>query len=49
MFPKCSLDIPNICNAEFKSVENPVNKIDVKLVTIRKQYLKWSFRPIFKR
>ena len=25
-----------------------MNKVDVKAVTIRKQYLKWPFRPIFK-
>ena len=32
-----------------KSIENPVNKVDVKIVTTRKQYLKWSSRPTFKR
>ena len=26
-------------------IENPVNKVNVKIVTTRKQYLKWSFRP----
>ena len=26
-----------------------MNKIDVKVVTTRKQYLKQSFRPTFKR
>ena len=26
-----------------------MNKVDVKIVTTRKQYLKWSFRPTFKR
>ena len=32
-------------NAIFgKSMEDPMNKVDVKLVAIRKQYLKWSFR-----
>ena len=25
-------------------MENLMNKVDVKLVAIRKQYLKWSFR-----
>ena len=45
MFLGCS----EHCNAKFKSVENPVNKIGVKIMTIRKQYLKWSFRPTFKR
>ena len=31
-----------------KSVENPMNKVNVKVVTTRKQYLKWSVR-ILKR
>ena len=26
-----------------------MNKIDVKMLTISKQYLKWSFRPTLKR
>ena len=26
-----------------------MKKVDVKIVTIRKKYLKWLFRPIFKR
>ena len=26
-----------------------MNKVDVKTATTRKQYLKWSFRPTFKR
>ena len=30
-------------------IENPMNKVNVKIVTTRKQYLKWSFRPTFKR
>ena len=32
-----------------KLVENPLNKVDVNIVTTRKKYLKWSFRPTFKR
>ena len=37
-------------NAIFgKSIENPMNKLDVETVTTRKQYLKWSFIPTFKR
>ena len=37
-------------NAIFgKSTETPLNKVDAKFVTTRKQYLKWSFRPTFKR
>ena len=32
-----------------KSKENPMNNGDVKIVITRKQYLKWSFRPTFKR
>ena len=38
-------------NAKFgKSIEHQVNKIDVKTLITRKQYLKyWSFRPTFKR
>ena len=37
-------------NAIFgKSIENLMNKIDVKIVTTRKQYLKWSFRSTLKR
>ena len=26
-----------------------MNKVDVKIVTTRKQNLKWSFKPTFKR
>ena len=37
-------------NALFgNSVENPINKVVVKLVTTRKQYLKRPFRPTLKR
>ena len=37
-------------NAVFaKSIENPMSKVDVKVVTTREQYLKWSFRPTYKR
>ena len=37
-------------NATFgKSIENSMNKLDVTIVTRRKQYLKWSFRPTIKR
>ena len=32
-----------------KLTENSMKKIDVKILTTRKQYLKWSFRTIFKR
>ena len=36
-------------NALFdRSIENPMNKIDLKIVITRKQYLKWSFIPTFK-
>ena len=31
-----------------KPIENPKNKVDVIIVTTRKQKVKWSFRPIFK-
>ena len=31
-----------------QSLENLMNKVDVKIVTIRKQYLTWSCRPSFK-
>ena len=31
-----------------KPIENPKNKVDVIIVTTRKQNVKWSFRPIFK-
>ena len=27
-----------------KPIENPMSKVDVKIVTTRKQYIKWSFR-----
>ena len=34
-------------NAIFgRSIENPINKVDVKIVTIRKQYLRWSFNGV---
>ena len=37
-------------NAVFgKSIENSMNKVDVKIVTTRRQWLEWSFRPTFKR
>ena len=37
-------------NAIFcKSLENSVNKVDVKIAGFRKQYQNWSFRPTFKR
>ena len=37
-------------NAIFgKSTENPMNKVNVEIVTSRKQYLKKSFRSTFKR
>ena len=37
-------------NAIFgKSIENPMNKVEVKIVTTRKRYLKLSFIPSFKR
>ena len=32
-----------------KTIENPMNKVDVKIVINRKQYLKWLFRTTFKR
>ena len=32
-----------------KSIENPMNKASVTIVTTRKQYLLWPFRPAFKR
>ena len=36
-------------NAIFgKSIENPVNKVDGKMVSNRKHYLKWSFGPTLK-
>ena len=31
-----------------KSIENPMNNVDVKLETTRKQYVKWSWRPTLK-
>ena len=37
-------------NAIFcKSIENLMNKVDMEIFITRKQYLKWSFRPTFKR
>ena len=37
-------------NAIFgKSIENPVNNVDVKILTTIEQYLKWSFIWTFKR
>lgn len=32
-----------------KSIENPINKFDVKIITNRKNYLKWLFRLTFRR
>ena len=32
-----------------RSIENPINKIDVKTATTGKQYLKWWFGPTFER
>ena len=32
-----------------KFKENPVNKVDIKIRTTRKQYLQWLFQPSFKR
>ena len=32
-----------------KTIENPINKVHVKIVTNRKQYLKWLFRTTFKK
>ena len=32
-----------------QSKENPMNKVQVKMMTTRKQYLKWSFRLKFKK
>ena len=32
-----------------KLIKTLMNKIDVKMLTISKQYLKWSFRPTLKR
>ena len=32
-----------------KSIENPINKFDVKIITNRKNYLKWLFRLTFGR
>ena len=32
-----------------KSIENPMNKIGLNIMTTRKQCSKWSFRPSFKR
>ena len=37
-------------NAIFgKLIEILMNKVDVKIVTTRKQYLKWAFRPTCKK
>ena len=37
-------------NAIFgKSIENPMNKVEIKIVTTRKRCLKLSFIPSFKR
>ena len=30
-------------------IEYLMKKVDVKIVTTRKQYIKWTFRPTFKR
>ena len=35
--------------AKSKTIKTLMNKIDVKMLTISKQYLKWSFRPTLKR
>ena len=36
-------------NSKFgKLIENPVKKVDVKVVATRKKHLKWSFTPFFK-
>lgn len=32
-----------------ESIENPMNKFDVNIVTNRKKYLNWSFRSTFTR
>ena len=32
-----------------KLKENLINKADIKIATARKQHLKWSLRPTFKR
>ena len=32
-----------------KSTEKPMNWVDVRIVTSRRQYVKWSFRPTFKK
>ena len=32
-----------------KSIKNPVNKVNVKIVTSRKQYLRWLSTTTFKR
>ena len=32
-----------------KSIETPINKVDTKIGTTRKQYFKWSFRPTCER
>lgn len=37
-------------NAIFgKLIEILMNKVDVRIVTTTKQYLKWAFRPTFKK
>ena len=36
-------------NAIFsKSIENSIKNVDIKIVTTRRQCLKWSSRPVFK-
>ena len=30
-------------------MENPMDEVEVKIVTTRKQYFNWSFTPKFKR
>ena len=32
-----------------KYMENPMDEVEVKIVTTRKQYFNWSFTPKFKR
>ena len=32
-----------------KSIKNPINKVNVKIVTSRKQYLRWLSTTTFKR
>lgn len=32
-----------------KSIENSMIKVDIKIVTTKKQYLKWSYKLTFKK